>query len=197
MKEKIYILLAVLLAVLFTGCLGDKNIGPKPKTYFRLDIPEPTYSKFDTLDLPFVFQYPDYGNIERSEGRFENKNWFNVNFPNYGSKLYLSFMRITPEITLANLVSDSYNMTKEQDKFATGVIERAYSDSDAKVYAYVFEIKGRRVVSPYQFYITDSSTYFLRGVLSLDIKPNNDSLAPIITRVVEDLDYLISTFEWK
>ncbi|MFA6806459.1 MAG: hypothetical protein WCR29_03480 [Bacteroidales bacterium] len=195
--QKRFFLLAILVGVLFISCSDDKNSAPKPKAYFRLDIPKPTYQKFDTLGFPFVFQYPNYGVVERTEQRFDNKNWFNINYPDYGCKLYISFVNLSPKTTLGNLVNDSYNMTKEHDKFSSGVIERAYSNEESKVYGYVFDIKGTKVVSPYQFYITDSSRYFLRGALYFEINPNNDSLSPIIERVTQDLDYMISTFEWK
>ena len=195
--QKRYLLLAILFSVLFISCSEDKNSAPKPKTYFRLDVPLPSYQKFDTLGMPFIFEYPNYGFIEKTEGRFDNKNWFNINYPNYGCKLYISFVHINSKMSLGNLVNDSYNLTKEHDKFSSGVIERSYSNKEAKVYGYVFEIKGSKVVSPYQFYLTDSSRYFLRGALYFEASPNNDSLSPIIQRLTEDLDYMISTFEWR
>lgn len=195
--QKRFFLLAILSAGLFIACSGDKNSAPKPKTYFRIDVPLPIYQKFDTLGLPFMFDYPNYGVVEKAEERFDNKNWFNINYPDYGCKLYLSFVGLSSKNTLSNLVNDSYNLTKEHDKFSSGVIERAYSNQEAKVYGYVFEIKGTKVVSPYQFYITDSSRYFVRGALYIESSPNTDSLSPIIQRLTQDLDYMISTFEWK
>lgn len=195
--QKRFFLLAILSAGLFIACSGDKNSAPKPKTYFRIDVPLPIYQKFDTLGLPFMFDYPNYGEVEKAEERFDNKNWFNINYPDYGCKLYLSFVGLSSKNTLSNLVNDSYNLTKEHDKFSSGVIERAYSNQEAKVYGYVFEIKGTKVVSPYQFYITDSSRYFVRGALYIESSPNADSLSPIIQRLTQDLDYMISTFEWK
>ena len=195
--KKIVILISLFFGVFLVSCGKSDNSTPKPKTYFRLDVPVPTYQIFDTLDLPFTFKYPNYGIIEKTEDKFNNKNWFNISYPNYGCKLYVSLINISPKTTLVNLVNDSYNFTKEHDKFSSGVIERAYSNKEAKVYGYVFEIKGSKVASPYQFYVTDSVRHFLRGALYFDSKPNNDSLAPIIQRVTEDLDYMISTFEWK
>lgn len=95
------------------------------------------------------------------------------------------------------MVNDSYNFTKEHDKFSSGVIEREYENNLEKVYGYVFDIKGSQVASPYQFYVTDSSKYFLRGALYFDFKPNNDSLSPIINRLKTDIENMISTLKWK
>ncbi|MBP6429449.1 MAG: hypothetical protein KA273_03530, partial [Bacteroidales bacterium] len=107
--QKRYLLLAILFSVLFISCSEDKNSAPKPKTYFRLDVPLPSYQKFDTLGMPFVFEYPNYGIVESADGRFDNKNWFNINYPNYGCKLYISFLGINSKMSLGNLVNDSYN----------------------------------------------------------------------------------------
>ena len=196
MKIK-YIILLLFVCVCLSSCFNDDVPTPKPKTYFRLDVPIPTYQKFDTLGLPFIFQYPNYGIVETVEGKFADRNWFNINFPNYGCKLYVSFKYLTPKVTLDSLINDSYNFTKKYDKFSSGILETAYANNKSKVYGYVFEIKGTEVVSPYQFYVTDSSRYFLRGALYFEFKPNNDSLAPIIKRLTIDLNNMISTFEWK
>ncbi len=200
MKTKYFIIVFIALIGLIS-CSNDKNTTPKPKTYFRIDVPKPDYLTFDTLNLPFTFQYPDYGIIEKVQSNNSNSNpnnkWFNISFENYGSTLYLTFVNLSKSMTLDTLVNDSYNFTKEHDKFSSGVIERQYYNKEEKVFGYVFDIKGSQVASPYQFYVTDSSKYFLRGALYFNFKANNDSLAPIINRLKTDIDYMISTLKWK
>jgi gliding motility-associated lipoprotein GldD len=147
--------------------------------------------------LPFTFQYPDYGTIEKTQEKDANTNWFNINFKQYGCKLYMTYVSLNKNFRLDTLVNDSYNFTKEHDKFSSGVIEREYENNLEKVYGYVFDIKGSQVASPYQFYVTDSSKYFLRGALYFDFKPNNDSLSPIINRLKTDIENMISTLKWK
>jgi gliding motility-associated lipoprotein GldD len=196
MKIK-HIIILFLSSFFFVGCFNEPVPTPKPKTYFRIDVPMPKYKTFDTLSMPFSFEYPDYGEIERTLTKNPNNNWFNINFKDYGCKLYVTFLPLSKSIRLDTLVNDSYNFTTEHNKFSSGVVEREFSNTDLKVYGCVFEIKGSQVASPYQFYLTDSSRYFLRGALYFDFKPNNDSLSPIIKRVAADIDNMISTFNWK
>jgi gliding motility-associated lipoprotein GldD len=51
--------------------------------------------------------------------------------------------------------------------------------------------------SPYQFYLTDSTTHWLRGSLYFDAIPNNDSLAPVIDFVKTDIQHIFETMHWK
>ena len=68
MKVK-YIFIILLSLIGFVGCSKDQNSTPKPKTYFRIDVPKPEYLTFDTLSLPFTFKYPNYGVIEEREDK--------------------------------------------------------------------------------------------------------------------------------
>jgi gliding motility-associated lipoprotein GldD len=196
MKIK-YISIILFCIVAFVGCSDNQNSTPKPKTYFRIDVPKPNYLTFDTLSLPFTFQYPNYGVVEEKEDKNSNINWFNIYFKDYGCKLYMTFINLNKNVRLDTLINDSYNFTKEHDKFSSGVIEKEFANNKDKVYGYLFDIKGSQVASPYQFYVTDSSKYFLRGALYFDYKANNDSLSPIINRIKTDIDYMISTLKWK
>ncbi len=51
---------------------------------------------------------------------------------------------------------------------------------DKKRYGLIYKIKGIGTASPFQFFVTDSTNHFLRGALYFNVKPNNDSLAPVI-----------------
>ena len=45
--------------------------------------------------------------------------------------------------------------------------------------------------------MTDSTEHFLRGALYFNVEPNNDSLAPVLTFIEEDVRHLVNTFRWK
>ncbi|MDR0971378.1 MAG: hypothetical protein LBM25_03225 [Bacteroidales bacterium] len=195
-KINYFILLSILIGIFLVSCSNDTPI-PKPKTYFRMSVPEPEYEKFDTLNMPFTFMYPNYGVIERDNRKFKHDNWFNINFPQYGCKLYFSLMQINSKLTLDTLINDSYNFTTEHRNFSNGIREKEFTNEKERIFANVFEIIGEKVASPYQFFITDSTKYFLRGALYMEFKANNDSLAPVLDRVKEDINNIISTFAWK
>jgi gliding motility-associated lipoprotein GldD len=66
---------------------------------------------------------------------------------------------------------------------------------DENVYGLSFELDGN-VASPFQFYLTDSTTHFLRGSLYFESKPNQDSLKPVLEHVKKDFVHFFRTFHW-
>ena len=72
--------------------------------------------------------------------------------------------------------------------------ERVLRDS-ARVFGNVFDVEGA-VASPLVFYMTDSTKNFLYGALYFSAEPNADSLAPVTTRLREDLRHLVGTLRW-
>lgn len=188
--------LLIILIFTLTSCFQKEDYTPKPKTYLRLDVSQPQYILHNDNSLPYKFEYPDYGKIEKVENNPLAKHWLNINFPEFGCMLYLSYKDIKGDIRLDKLVNDSYTFLKEHQKLSSGIIESEYRDDDKKVYGFAFEIKGKEVASPYQFYLTDSNNHFVRGAIYFDFKVNNDSLMPIIERLNTDLNHLISTFEF-
>jgi gliding motility-associated lipoprotein GldD len=53
------------------------------------------------------------------------------------------------------------------------------------------------VPSQFQFYVTDSTTHFLRAALYFRTALKNDSLAPVINYMKEDMLHMLETLEWK
>lgn len=188
--------LIIALSLCLHSCFESNPPVPKPKTYFRMDIEEPIYKEFRESNYPYRFEYPDYGHIEKVKGDKDSRYWLNINFQDFGTKLYLSYKRIDSKTRLEYLVNDSYTFLKEHQKLSSGILEREYESKDKRVYGTAFEIKGNEIASPYQFYLTDSSTHFVRGAIYFDFKTNNDSISNIIERLIIDLENLISSFEW-
>ena len=56
---------------------------------------------------------------------------------------------------------------------------------------------GGDAASPSQFFVTDSSTNFLRGALYFNAEPNADSIAPSIAFVKEDIEHMLKSLKWK
>ena len=59
----------------------------------------------------------------------------------------------------------------------------------------LFKIEGN-VATETQFFLTDSSKNFIRGSLYFNNKVNPDSMAIIQKFIDQDIENLISTFEW-
>jgi len=64
------------------------------------------------------------------------------------------------------------------------------------VHGAFFKVEGN-VATASQFFLTDSTKNFLRGALYFNATPNQDSLQPVNSFLVEDMRHLINTFRWK
>jgi len=80
---------------------------------------------------------------------------------------------------------------------ASGIHDSLILDRERKLYGLVYQIDGMGAASPCQFFITDSTTHFVRGALYFDVVPNNDSLAPVINFLKKDIEHLLASFHWK
>ena len=191
---KIFVLL--LLSAFFFACSEEPPI-PKPKTYLLLETTQPLHSLVDEKDFPFTFEMPDYGKIVRVNTDKKDNKWFNIYFDKYGFEANVSYIPLNTDTSLAYMINDCYTFLDRHKKFSSGIIEQQYNNPEQRVYGTVFEIKGSEVVSPYQFYLTDSTNHFLRLALHCKTAPNNDSLTTYIRRLKTDIDYMITSLRWR
>ena len=197
MKNKTPYIIGILLFVL-AGC-SSSDYTPKPRAYLRIDLPEKSYQHLQSDTLPYFFEYPEYSEVV-SAPKTNNPNskyWVNLDFPSLNGTIHLTYNRLDSAQQLYAYVDSSYQamFTIHKDKI-TGINERAYEDMENQVYGTLYELRGTRVASPYQFYITDKKEHFVRGALYFNMQPNNDSLAPVIDYVKKDIEHLMSTLRW-
>ena len=196
-KNRIIILFITFLIALFS-C---RNVAvPKPKGYFRIDLPQKEYLTFESQAdrnkyLPFYFEYPKYGNITYQA---ENKNepgWFNIEFPEYHAKVYLTYKDVNDDFE--SLMEQTYKMNvKNHVTKADAINEKVFNNAQNKVFGVLYDLKGN-TASSVQFYVTDSIKHYLRGSLYFTSEPDADSLAPVINFFREDIIHLIETLKWK
>lgn len=186
--------LAVLLISLVALSCGDRNPQPKPRGYFRIDLPDKQYVTLDTLRF-YSFEYPTYATITPDFYSPDEKDWINVEFPAFKGTIHISYKEV--DGNLSRYVEDAYRMIVKHIGKATGIRDSVVVNKDKNVYGLVYFIDGEGVASPLQFYLTDSANHFMRGSLYFNIYPNNDSLQPVIDFITDDVRHLINTFEWK
>jgi gliding motility-associated lipoprotein GldD len=188
----------LLLLALATGC---KEIAiPRPKGYFRIDLPKREYVKYDNIkdnhkDLPLSFEYPAYGTVTYSAADKKEPGWMNIEFPAFKAKIYLTYKDINNNF--AGLMEQTYKMNvKNHVSKADAIREQVIANQDAKVYGILYDLKGNTATAV-QFYVTDSVKHFLRGSLYFAAQPDADSLAPVIDFFRRDIVHLIETLNWK
>jgi gliding motility-associated lipoprotein GldD len=191
-KFALFVMCFLILSV-FSSC-EDPPYAPKPRGYFRLDLPKKEYKKFDTI-FPYTFEYPTYSIVVQDVEPGAEKYWINIDFPKFKGTIHFTYRKL--DKNLDKLVEDSRSFAMKHIPKADNIETQVISDIDRKVFGLVYNIKGSGVASTYQFYLTDSTTNFIRGALYFNLVPNNDSLSPVIEFVKSDIEHLIKTFNWK
>jgi gliding motility-associated lipoprotein GldD len=174
-------------------------IVPKPKGYFRIDLPAKNYIPFNKAgkltDIPLEFEYPSYGIVSSKGDNPSESGWFNIEFPRYKARIYLTYKDIRGD--LADIIEQTYTMNvKNHITKADAINELAINDKDRMIFGILYDLKGNTATSV-QFYVTDSINHYLRGSLYFDSEPNADSLAPVIDFFRADIIHLIETLKWK
>jgi len=184
--------LAILFLILATGCQKKKT--PRPRGYFRIELPkERSYQLLDSV-LPYSFEYPKYAVIEPSSASSSEPYWLNVFFPKYKARIHISYKKV--EDNLYNLYEDNIKLAYNHTVKADAINEQVMIDEGHQLYGMLFEIKGN-AASPLQFFATDSTRHFLRGSLYFYTHPNKDSLAPVVNFLSEDVKHLMESIRWK
>ena len=167
---------------------------PKPRGYFRIDLPPKDYHTFDTT-FPFTFEYPGYATIFPDNSRLAERYWINIAYTPFHAQLHISYKII--DQNLATYLEDVHTLVDKHIPKANAISQREFINKQEKVYGLVYDIKGSDAASACQFYLTDSTAKFVRGALYFNLVPNNDSLAPVISFLKSDIEHMINTFRWK
>ena len=192
-KLSIAIVAAVTLVIAFS-CDRQPNPLPKPRGYFRIDLPEKAYVKVDTIEK-YSFECPEYAFITNDRYSPDEKNWVNIEMPQFKGSIHLTHKPV--DGNLAEYLEDVHTMVTKHLQKANGVRDSLIVNDEHRVYGLFIEMDGKGVATPMQFYLTDSTKNFVRGALYFNFKPDNDSMQPVINFIREDIDHLINTFEWK
>lgn len=196
MRAVIFFLAA--LPFLLAAC-AQQGSTPKPRGYFRVELPAKKYQTFNEPGYPYTFEYPVYASIVKDTTFFdekaENPWWINIDFPGFNSKIYMSYKEVGARNSLDKLINDAFKLTYKHT-YKAASIEEAPISTPHRVSGLFYEVGGN-AASAKQFYATDSGHHFLRGALYFYAPPNADSLAPMHRFLEEDMWHLVNTLQWK
>jgi hypothetical protein len=198
-KHNIRLLLTLFYAILFgsillCSCNNEAHYVPKPRGYFRIDLPEKQYLFLDTIER-YRFEYPSYARITNDVYAPQEKNWINVDFPEFKGTLHLSHKNV--DGNLGTYLEDVHTMLIKHLQKANGMHDSLIVIPEKTIYGMMIEMDGKGVATPLQFYLTDSTNNFVRGALYFNFLPNNDSMQPVIDYIKDDINHIVKTFEWK
>ena len=189
----------------------------KKRGYFKIELPEHSYRKFDVKDFPFSFEYPIYAEIVKDSSYFdvstESPYWINIDFAQFHSKIFLSYKSVGgtsiykikgadgsySDLKAINiydkLVNDAYTLTNKNNVVSNSISDSLFKTENG-VGGVFFKVGGNAATAK-QFFLTDTSQHFLRGALYFDVAPNVDSLKPIQDFIQIDINHMLQTFRWK
>ena len=199
----------------FVAC--NSSYTSKKKGYFNIDFPQHKYVLFNDAAIPYTFEYPVYAVIVKDSTYFdtdpENPFWRNIDFPRFNARIFLSYKKIggkalyklkQPNGTYKDslginyfdkMVNDAFNLTNKNEAVATSIKDSVFRTQNGISGVY-FRVGGNAATAK-QFFMSDTSSNFIRGALYFDTTPNADSLKPVQDFLQADIEHLINTFRWK
>ena len=190
MKNSFPFVLILMLAL--AACEAEYT--PKPRGYMRIALPEKSYHAVET-DCPYTFEIADYAEFVPDTNGLSEPCWFDISYPQFKAKLHCSYKPINGN--LAKYLEDSRTLTNKHISQASNIEEAMVLKDSSRVFGTLYIVEGSRAASAVQFHVTDSMKHFLRAALYFNVTPNNDSLAPVIDFLEDDILHLIETLEWK
>lgn len=178
------------------GCKKEgQTYVPKPKGYNRIDLPEHSYRQL-TENHPYTFEVSKYAIVEPDTFPLAGKDWIFINYPRFKANIQLTYKPLGNDpVRLKAFIDDSYKLAGKHQIRASSIQEQRVLGETGKT-AILFKIEGD-VPSPYQFYTTDSTRHFLRGAIYFPTATKNDSLAPVIDYLQQDMVRLLNTLQWR
>lgn len=178
--------------ILLNSCSEEVNI-PKPSTYLRVEKPKHEYQSY-VNDCPYTFQISKSYSVKDVDENGVKTCHKDIDLGKLNGVVNFSYIEMKEP--LSRYVNYSNDKVDEHKIKATEIIDTRIIHSDKRVFGTFFELKGD-VATPFQFYLTDSISRFVSGVVYFNCVPRYDSLRPSIEYLKEDLLHLVNTFEWK
>jgi gliding motility-associated lipoprotein GldD len=196
---KIVVIFFFVVAFIFANSCKEKYT-PKPRSYFRIDFPEKSYHRI-TESYPYNFEIPDYSYITQDSDNPDKPFWTNIEVPSNKAEIHISYFTLNEtekgkKILLNELMEESRTLAYKHSIKADAITEQVFVNEGKKVYGLIYKIEGN-AASPFQFFLTDSTTHFLRGALYIRDVPNIDSLKPVIDFLEPDVIRLIESASWN
>lgn len=188
----------IFVALLLFSCIKRvENHIPKPKGYFRIELPDHEYviMKSDST-LPFSFdksKHADFNYELKDEGMY----WMNVVYPSLNAEINMTYIPLHGDLRELAVAEEKMIAFHIEHGKADDIQEDYIYDSAQDMYGKIFTVEGKTAATPLSFWATDSANHFIRAALYFNFAPNNDSLKPVIDYLKEDVLEIINTLKWE
>lgn len=187
--KNIVVVMALAASGLFVASCGGDTL-PKPKGYLRLDYPEANYVRYDGHGCPYSFAINSQS-VTKDKGNCS----MTIEYPKMKATIYINYKPVTGN-NLESLLRDAQKLTYEHVIKADGIQEQPYINPLRRAYGMFYKVGGNAATNS-QFYVTDSTRHFLTGSVYFYAKPNFDSIMPAASYIMNDMQEIMETVNWK
>ena len=189
MNQKSFLVWLVAIGI-FTLVSCKEDILPKPAANLRLEYPEASYKTFDDPSCPYTFDMNADGKIKT-----EKNCDLSIHYPKMKATIYLTFKRVGNN-NMDSLLRDAQSLLYKHVIKADDIIEQPFINKKENVYGMYYAVNGNAATNA-QFYLTDSTRYFVDCSVYFYAKPNFDSIMPAASYLRNDLQNMMESFKWK
>lgn len=189
---KILKIIFFILAIIFLPSCQRHTV-PKPVGYFRIAIPDTTYSNTTLDGYPYAFRVSNNAYIEDQTHEGESF-WINIQYPLLNATIHCSYKPI--QNNFRTLSHDAQEFLYKHTTIASAIPVQEFANPDNQVWGLFCELHGN-TATPMQFVLTDSTKHFFRGSVYCNCIPNQDSLAPIYDYLKQDVRIIMESLEWR
>lgn len=180
-----------IMVLILEACSQANDPFPRPKGWPRIDLPEHAYQKFENQVCPFTFEYPQIGQIERQKA---DSCWMDLYFKDFECRWHVTYRYVPGS---GKTVVDHF---EEYRKLVFKHIQKVQQIKENPLQGkngsgVMYELFGT-VGVPAQVFYSDS-VHLVMASFYFDTAVRNDSLAPVIDFMKEDLKHMAESIVWK
>lgn len=191
MKRMHKLTLPILAVLGLASC--DNESTPRPFGYMRIDLPSTEYAPVQMeSDCPFTFDLNTEAEWVADNG---GNCWGDVNYPSIKAQIQLTYKDLNT-VDFGELLNEAHDLAYKHTVRADGIRDEVYSDPEHNVHGLLYRMKGEAATTT-QFFVTDSTDHFLRGVVYFYASPNPDSLKPVDQFMAEEVVKMMESTRWK
>jgi gliding motility-associated lipoprotein GldD len=197
-----------LVMICLFSCQEQQQFYPKKRAYHRIELPKIAYQKlansypFTTKnnktgdEYPYTFEYSDHVQLMPDTSFMAEPFWVEMLYPELNASVHISYKSIGGKRQVfEEYINDALKLATKHGARASSIDEvKSKTKNGDGVMLYYLE---GDIPTSFQYVITDTVNHFFRAALYVPNSQKNDSLAPIIDYVREDMMHMLETFDWK
>jgi len=173
------------------GC-GTEPV-PKEKGFHRIHLPEHRYVTFQKAACNYTFQYPEFAALSWND---PDPCWMDMYFKPFHCNWHFTYRALKGTTESRNIEFEEYRrLVYKHTIKATQIREIPIETEHIK--GTLFEMYGNVPTSAQLFFTDHQNRHVMEISFYFYTSMRNDSLAPVIEYVKQDMLHMAETFQWK